>query len=154
LEKPDLILLDVQFPVDAANVGGALQDGFFIMQWLRRMGEAKDIPVIIISGNHSASCRDRALAAGAVEFFPKPIDNTTLLDIVEKTLSRNPHGGPAAHPGQRVLHGSPRCCTRARLLPHFLPPVYRYTLRSLSGYRSRVTLPSNHHTIATLLPHL
>ena len=52
-EKPDLILLDLIFPVDAANVGGALQDGFFIIQWLRRMGEAEDIPIIVISGDNS-----------------------------------------------------------------------------------------------------
>ena len=53
-EKPDLILLDLTFPLDAANVGGALQDGFFIIEWLRRMGEAGDIPIIIISGDKSA----------------------------------------------------------------------------------------------------
>jgi CheY-like chemotaxis protein len=34
-ERPDLILLDLLFPPDAANVGGALQDGFFIIEWLR-----------------------------------------------------------------------------------------------------------------------
>ena len=61
-EKPDLILLDILFPLDAANIGGALQDGFFIIQWLRRMGEAEDIPIIIISGDRSA--KDKKNASG------------------------------------------------------------------------------------------
>src|SRR5690349_9691233 len=72
-EKPDLILLDLIFPVDAANVGGALQDGFFIIQWLRRMGEAEDIPIIVISGDNTTRDRQRALDSGAVAFFTKPI---------------------------------------------------------------------------------
>ena len=73
-ERPDLILLDINFPPDAANIGGALQDGFFIIEWLRRMGEAGDIPIIIISGDKSAKNKKNALATGAVGFFPKPID--------------------------------------------------------------------------------
>jgi len=85
-EMPDLIILDIQFPVDAANVGGALQDGFFILEWLRRMGEAKTIPIIIISADQSAKARQRALAAGAVEFFLKPIDRFALLETIRATL--------------------------------------------------------------------
>jgi putative two-component system response regulator len=85
-EKPDLILLDLIFPVDAANVGGALQDGFFIIQWLRRMGEAEKIPIIVISGDNSTKDRQRALDAGAVDFFTKPIDHAALLDAIRKVL--------------------------------------------------------------------
>ncbi|HTY85845.1 MAG TPA: response regulator [Candidatus Acidoferrum sp.] len=85
-ERPDLILLDLIFPVDAANVGGALQDGFLIMQWLRRMGEAEDIPIIIMSGDNSTQEKQRALDAGAVAFFTKPIDNAALLAAIAKVL--------------------------------------------------------------------
>ncbi len=85
-EKPDLILLDLVFPVDAANVGGALQDGFFIIQWLRRMGEADKIPIIIMSGDTSAKDRQRALDAGAVGFFTKPIDHAALLETIHQVL--------------------------------------------------------------------
>jgi len=90
-EKPDLIILDINFPVDAANVGGALQDGFFIMEWLRRMGEAKEIPIIFISADTSLKLQERALASGAVGFFVKPIDHVALLLTIEKVL-----GGEAA----------------------------------------------------------
>jgi len=89
-EKPDLILLDLIFPVDAANVGGALQDGFFIIQWLRRMGEAQDIPIIVISGDNSMKDKQRALEAGAVDFFTKPIDQIALLAAVNRLLGVEP----------------------------------------------------------------
>ena len=84
-ERPDLILLDLLFPPDAVNVGGALQDGFFIIEWLRRMGEAADIPIIIISGDKSAKDKKNALATGAVAFFPKPIDRIALLATIRAT---------------------------------------------------------------------
>ena len=93
-ERPDLILLDLLFPPDAANVGGALQDGFFIIEWLRRMGEAKDIPIIIISGDKSAKDRKNALATGAVEFFPKPIDRIALLAAIRATLGEDAGNKP------------------------------------------------------------
>jgi len=88
-EKPDLILLDLLFPPDAMNIGGALQDGFLIMEWLRRMGEAKDIPIIIVSADHSNKDRERALAAGAVAFLPKPIDRFALLATIRTVLGEN-----------------------------------------------------------------
>ena len=88
-ERPDLILLDLLFPPDAANVGGALQDGFFIIEWLRRMGEAKDIPIIIISGDKSVKDKKNALATGAVGFFPKPIDRVALLATIRATLGED-----------------------------------------------------------------
>ena len=86
-ERPDLILLDLLFPPDAMNVGGALQDGFFIIQWLHRMGEAESIPIIVISADNSTKDKQRALEAGAVAFFTKPIDTTALLDAIAKVLS-------------------------------------------------------------------
>ena len=97
-EKPDLIILDITFPVDAANVGGALQDGFFIIEWLRRMGEAQDIPIIIISADTSPKCKERAMAAKAVGFFAKPIDHVALLATIEKVLGGEAKASPASQP--------------------------------------------------------
>jgi len=88
-ERPDLILLDLLFPPDASNVGGALQDGFFIIEWLRSMGKAKDIPIIIISGDKSAKNKKNALATGVVGFFPKPIDRVALLAAIRATLGED-----------------------------------------------------------------
>ena len=95
-ERPDLILLDLMFPPDAANVGGALQDGFFIIEWLRSMGEAKDIPIIIISGDKSAKNKKNVTAAGVVGFFPKPIDRVALLAAIRTALGEDVDDKPAS----------------------------------------------------------
>jgi CheY-like chemotaxis protein len=84
--KPDLILLDISFPPDVGHGGGVPWDGFLIMGWLRRIEEARDIPTIIISGGEAAKYKDRALAAGAVSFFHKPIDHDELLKVIGQTL--------------------------------------------------------------------
>jgi CheY-like chemotaxis protein len=88
-EKPDLILLDLSFPADVAPGGGVPWDGFLIMNWLRRLEEAKNIPIIVITGGDPARCKDRALAAGAAGFFHKPIDNDELLTVISQTLEKS-----------------------------------------------------------------
>src|SRR5579862_717833 len=65
-ERPDLILLDLTFPPDVAHGGGVGWDGFLIIDWLRRMDEAKDIPVIVITGGDPERYRARSIAAGAI----------------------------------------------------------------------------------------
>jgi len=89
-EKPDLILLDLSFPPDVAHGGGVAWDGFLIMTWLQRMEEAKHIPIIVITAGDPAKYKDRALAAGAVSFFHKPIDNDELLTVIRNTLAEKP----------------------------------------------------------------
>ena len=88
-ENPDLILLDLSFPPDVAHGGGVGWDGFLIMTWLRRLEEAKHIPIIVISGSEPAKFKDRALAAGASSFFHKPIDNDALLTVIRDTLAKS-----------------------------------------------------------------
>jgi len=85
-ELPDLILLDISFPPDVAHGGGVPWDGFLIMNWLRRMEEAKNIPIIIITGGKPELYKERALAAGAVSFFHKPIEHEELLAVIRQTL--------------------------------------------------------------------
>lgn len=92
-ERPDLILLDISFPPDVAHGGGVAWDGFLIMGWLRRMDEAKDIPIIIITGDQQL--KDKSLASGAVGFFHKPIDNDELISMIRNTIGE---GGPMPAP--------------------------------------------------------
>ncbi len=95
--KPDLIILDISFPPDVAHGGGVAWDGFLIMDWLRRMDEAKSIPVIIITSGDPAKYKQRALAAGAVSFFQKPVNNEELLEAIGKVLGGDqPEPKPAA----------------------------------------------------------
>jgi CheY-like chemotaxis protein len=85
-QKPDLILLDISFPPDVAFGGGVPWDGFLIIDWLRRMDEARNVPIIIISGGDPAKFEQRSKAAGAVGFFQKPIDHDRLLEAIRSVL--------------------------------------------------------------------
>ena len=85
-EKPDLILLDINLPPDVGHGGGIAWDGFLIIDWVRRIDEAKHIPFIIITGDDPAKFKDRALAAGARGFFTKPINKPELLGAISQIL--------------------------------------------------------------------
>ena len=82
-ETPDLILLDINFPLD---LDGVPWDGFRIMDWLRRLDPAKRIPIIIITGLEDEQNKERATSSGAVAFFHKPINHDDLLKVVRATL--------------------------------------------------------------------
>jgi DNA-binding response OmpR family regulator len=87
-EKLDLILLDIVFPPDVAHGGGVAWDGFLILSWLRRLEEAKHVPVIFISEADPKKYEQRALAEGAVKLFRKPVDGDQLLAAVREVLPR------------------------------------------------------------------
>lgn len=90
-ERVELIILDVNFPP-----GGAMEwNGFTVMQWMRRFPELANIPVILISGSDISEMKTKALEAGAVAFFQKPVDHKELLETILKTLGTSP--GPAPH---------------------------------------------------------
>jgi two-component system sensor histidine kinase ChiS len=89
-DKPDLILLDLDFPPDTANIGGALRDGFLIIDWARRMCDAEKIPVYIISSTDPEKYKNRAHAAGILTFFHKPVDKQKLLEAIHVTLGDAP----------------------------------------------------------------
>ena len=97
-ERPDLILLDLVFPPDVAHGGGVAWDGFLIMDWLKRMEEVKNIPIIIITGAKSEEFKARSMASGAVGYIQKPINNDELLAAIHQTLGDNvaPEPSPAA----------------------------------------------------------
>ena len=99
-ERPDLIVLDVSFPPDVAHGGGVAWDGFLIMNWLRRLEEVKNTPVIFISGLDPQKYRDRAMKGGASGFFHKPYDVEQLLAMIEKELSQQKTKAPSK---KRVL---------------------------------------------------
>lgn len=82
-EKPDLMLLDISFPPDVAGVPW---DGFRVMEWLHHMEGPKKIPIIIITGGQEVNNKEKALAAGAVAFFNKPIDHDDLIHVIRATL--------------------------------------------------------------------
>jgi CheY-like chemotaxis protein len=101
-QKPELVLLDLNFPADSSDLGVSLSDGLAALKWLQRTEYARNIPIIIISGANAEASRPQALAAGAVAYFPKPIDKeqlqTTILAILGRT-ALNPSTRPVARPG-------------------------------------------------------
>lgn len=86
-EKPDAIILDISFP---ESFGSVDWDGFRIMQWLKRVEEAKNVPFIVITGGEAAKYRDRSLKEGAAAFFQKPINNDELVATLQKLVNVAP----------------------------------------------------------------
>lgn len=85
-DKPDLILLDISFPME--GLGGIPWDGFMIIEWLRRIEGASKIPIIIITGGDPKLYEEKSLAAGAAAFFHKPLNNDELLDTIQDIFSK------------------------------------------------------------------
>lgn len=86
-QRPDLILLDISFPDD---MGSVAWDGFRIMEWLKRLDEAVNVPFIVITGGDREKYEARAIAAGATAFFHKPINHDELFGLIRQTLNPKP----------------------------------------------------------------
>lgn len=83
-QKPDAILLDLNFPDDFGSVPW---DGFRIMEWLNRLeGDAK-APIFIISSGDPDKYVARARELGAVGFFRKPVIHEQLVAALERTFA-------------------------------------------------------------------
>ncbi len=86
--RPHLILLDISFPPDVAHGGGVPWDGFLMMDWLRRVEEAKGVPIIVITGAEDEKIKARALEIGAAAFFRKPVEVEELLATIDRVLAK------------------------------------------------------------------
>lgn len=99
--KPDLIILDIGFPPDVYENQvvdgwtGMAWDGFRIMDWLHKLDETKQIPIIIISGIVEEKNKQRATASGAVAFFSKPVNFDEMLKAIRETLGTETNKSPA-----------------------------------------------------------
>ncbi len=85
--RPDLILLDINFPPDVAHGGGIPWDGFRLLGWMRSM-QASAAPVFFITRTDPAAYKDQVLASGALGIFQKPVDCERLLDAITGTLNK------------------------------------------------------------------
>ena len=75
--RPDLILLDFGLP------GG---DAVVVMERLQSFPALADIPVVVVSPREPSATGGRALAAGALAYVQKPIDNEELLGAIRSAL--------------------------------------------------------------------
>jgi len=86
--KPDLILLDLNFPPDVANGGGLGWDGFLILRWLRRTREAVGVPVIAVTGGDLNLYREHCKEAGIPDLMAKPLDHELLIARIRALLNQ------------------------------------------------------------------
>jgi DNA-binding response OmpR family regulator len=73
--SPDLIILDYRLPV---------KSGTLLTKELKKDSSTKHIPIVMVSSHNVALL---AKEAGASDFFEKPFDIETLLDVVGRHLS-------------------------------------------------------------------
>ena len=79
--KPDLILLDIMMPKIS---------GFDVADILHNTEKTKNLPIIMLSALGGKEDRDKAAAAGVVEYFVKSeIDLETISNKIEDILKAN-----------------------------------------------------------------
>jgi two-component system, cell cycle response regulator DivK len=77
VERPDLILLDIQLPV---------MDGYEVAQRLKQAQETQSIPIVAVTSYAMAGDRDAVLAAGCEGYIEKPIDPDRFVEQVKGFL--------------------------------------------------------------------
>ena len=87
--KPNLLVLDVNFPPDVASGGSVPWDGFRIMSWLRRFDDFKRTPVVLASIGDPVENTRLAIRSGATAFFHKQMNPNQLIAIVKIALARS-----------------------------------------------------------------
>jgi len=80
-ERPDLILLDIGLP------GG---DGHLVLRRLKAIVHLSAIPIIAVSGRAVETDGERMLAAGADDYFQKPVDLERLISRMHALIGDLP----------------------------------------------------------------
>jgi CheY-like chemotaxis protein len=78
VERPDLILMDLNLPV---------LDGWEATRRLKADPITRDIPIIALTAHAMAGDREKALAAGCDDFDIKPVEFDRLLGKIESALA-------------------------------------------------------------------
>src|ERR1700746_3874825 len=79
VDRPDVILLDVMM---------SWIDGFELCRAIKKNPTFGDIPVIFISARKSVEDERAGLEAGAVDYFPKPLDMDRLIARIREILEQ------------------------------------------------------------------
>ncbi len=77
MEKPDLILMDIQMPE---------MDGYEAARTLRETPEVAHIPIVAVTSYAMAGDRERALRLGFVGYLEKPISTETFVAQIARFL--------------------------------------------------------------------
>jgi CheY-like chemotaxis protein len=82
-ERPDVILLDLQFPSDLPTSW----DGFGIMEWLRLSPSVSSTPMIVCTGSRDPGLTKRVKAARVAGLFTKPLNYTALMGLIDVRIN-------------------------------------------------------------------
>jgi CheY-like chemotaxis protein len=82
-ERPDLILMDMNMPE---------LDGWEATRQIKADEELRDVPVLALTAYALAGDKERAVAAGCVDYHTKPIDFPKLLGQIEGLLQNHGAG--------------------------------------------------------------
>lgn len=77
IERPDLIVMDLQLP---------RIDGFTLMRELKAHDETRQIPVVVTTAYSQSEPQAKALEAGCAAYLTKPFGSRTLLRTVAGVL--------------------------------------------------------------------
>jgi two-component system KDP operon response regulator KdpE len=80
-ERPDLILLDIGLP------GG---DGHVVFRRLKAIVHLSAIPIVAVSGRAMETDGQQMLAAGADDYFQKPVDLDRLMTRIHHLIGDEP----------------------------------------------------------------
>lgn len=78
LDRPDLILLDVNLPS---------RDGYQVLQDFRGNQKLMNVPVLAITANAMRGDREKALAAGFNAYLSKPVSLSSLREEISRFLN-------------------------------------------------------------------
>ncbi|QIM52627.1 response regulator [Hydrogenophaga crocea] len=76
--KPDLLVVDAELPD---------LDGYAVIERMRENRDLDHTSVVMVTSHNDASHRQRAFAAGVLDFFTKPIDRDLIRMRVQQILS-------------------------------------------------------------------
>jgi CheY-like chemotaxis protein len=85
-ERPDVVVMDMDFPEVADHEAGAAWSDFLVLEWLQKQ-RSGNLPYIILS-SAGPKHRNKALEAGATEFLQKPVEHTVLLAAIDSAAER------------------------------------------------------------------
>jgi len=83
VDRPDVILLDVMM---------SWIDGFELCRAIKKNPGFGDIPVIFISARKSVEDERAGIEAGAIDYFPKPLDMDRLIARIREILGERAAG--------------------------------------------------------------
>jgi two-component system, cell cycle response regulator DivK len=78
--SPDLIIVDINLPDF---------DGYEVTRRIRQFHPHGEVPIVAITSYAMRGDREKSLASGCTAYFEKPIDPITIVEDMERAISRS-----------------------------------------------------------------